>query len=80
MKVKKKQTCFLKTSTLEFQRKIVFGLKHFDFQEQFMIGTSLIELTQFEKTEVLGNVLFRWEISKLYSTFATSFFTPFPLL
>ena len=37
----------------------------FEFQEQFMTGTFLIEFTQFEKKTGYIRTLFHWEI-KLY--------------
>ena len=38
-----------KTSTFKFQRAKIFGLKAFEFREQFMIDTFLRILTHFEK-------------------------------
>ena len=45
------------------------ALKIFELQEQCIIDTFLIKLTQFEKTGKLEKNLFRWKIWKLKSTF-----------
>ena len=50
---KKTDSIFEQTATLEFQNMKQMALELFDFQEQFMSSTFLINETQFEKTWLL---------------------------
>ena len=60
--------------------EIYFALRLFEFQEQLMIDTFWIKLTQTETTESLDKVfLFRWEIFKIKFIFETRTFTFFPI-
>ena len=60
-KLKKNRRFFQKSSTFESRRKKQMALKLFEFVEKFMMNTSMIKLTQFEKTGSMGKTFISLE-------------------
>ena len=63
-----------KNPTFRFQIKKCIALRLFEFQEQYVVGSFLIKITQFEKIGLLGKVLIPLRKSKNYIPFSITFF------